>query len=125
MKKSLENRLYMKKKLHRFTYALGMSINDHVNSFNKILTDLLNLDEKFEDEDRALVLLNFLLNDYNHLTTTLLHEKDSVTFDIVCSVLYNFKTRKKDKKDYRHIVTKALTAKGRSQSHKPGKKSKS
>ena len=54
IKKSLENRLYMKKKLYRFTYTLGISMNDHVNSFNKILADLLNLDEQFEDEDKAL-----------------------------------------------------------------------
>ena len=32
-----------------------MLINDHVNSFNKILADFLNLNEKFEDEDKALL----------------------------------------------------------------------
>ena len=73
MRKSLENRLYIKKKLYRFTYALGMSINDHVNSFNKILVDLLNLDEKFEDEDKTLLLLNSIPNKYDHLTTTLFY----------------------------------------------------
>ncbi|KAH9666232.1 hypothetical protein KPL70_020569 [Citrus sinensis] len=125
MKKSLENRLYMKKKLFRFTYALGMSMNDHVNSFNKILAYLLNLDERFEDEDKALLLLNSLPDEYDHLTTTLLHGKDSVTFDVVCSALYNSETRKKDRKDHRDTVAKALTAKGRSQSRKPRKRSKS
>ena len=55
----------MKKKLYRFTYAPGMSMNDHVNSFNKILADLLNLDEKFEDEDKALLLLNSLPDEYD------------------------------------------------------------
>ena len=44
-------------------------MNDYVNSFNKTLTDLLNLDEKFEDEHNALLLLNFLLDVYDHLTT--------------------------------------------------------
>ncbi|KAH9800324.1 hypothetical protein KPL71_000620 [Citrus sinensis] len=110
MKKSLENRLYMKKKLYRFTYTHGMSMNDHANSFNKILADLLNLDERFEDEDKALLLLNSLPDKYDHLTTTLLHGKDSVTFDAVCSALYNSETRKKDRKDHRDTVTEALTA---------------
>ena len=122
MKKSLENRIYMKKKLYRFTYAPGMSMNDHMNSLNMMLADLLNLDEKFEDEDKALLLLNFLLDEYDHLTTTLLHGKDNVIFDTVCSVLYNSKTRKKDIKDHRCTVTVALTVKGRSQSCKPRKK---
>lgn len=29
MKKSLENRFYMKKKLYQFTYTPSMSMNDH------------------------------------------------------------------------------------------------
>ena len=101
MKKSLQNIFYMKKKLYRFTYIPAMSINDHVNSFNKILTDLLNLDEKFEDEDTILLLLNSFPEEYDHLTTTLLYGKDNITFDVVCSVLYNSETKKKDRKDHR------------------------
>ena len=123
--KSLENRLYMKKKLFRFTYAPGMSMNDHVNSFNKILADLLNLDEKFEDEDKALLLLNSLPDEYDHLTTTLLHGKDSITFDAVCSALYRSETRKKDKRDHRDTTAEVLTVRGRSHSSKPGRRGKS
>ena len=114
MKKCFENKLYMKKKLYRFTYAPGMSMNDHVNSFNKILADLLNFDEKFEDEEKALLLLNSLPDEYNHLTTTLLHRKNNATNDVLCSALYNPETKKKDKKDHRDTVTEALTARGRS-----------
>ncbi|KAK5803675.1 hypothetical protein PVK06_031324 [Gossypium arboreum] len=123
--KSLENRLYMKKKLYRFTYAPGMSMNDHVNSFNKILADLLNLDEKFEDEDKALLLLNSLPDEYDHLTTTLLHGKDTITFDAVCSALYRSETRKKDKRDHRDTTAEVLTVRGRSHSSKSGRRGKS
>ncbi|KAK5773311.1 hypothetical protein PVK06_049617 [Gossypium arboreum] len=123
--KSLENRLYMKKKLYRFTYAPGMSMNDHVNSFNKILADLLNLDEKFEDEDKALLLLNSLPDEYDHLTTTLLHGKDTITFDAVYSALYRSKTRKKDKRDHRDTTAEVLTVRGRSHSSKSGRRGKS
>ncbi|KAK5839561.1 hypothetical protein PVK06_008362 [Gossypium arboreum] len=123
--KSLENRFYMKKKLYRFTYAPGMSMNDYVNSFNKILADLLNFDEKFEDEDKALLLLNSLPDEYDHLTTTLLHGKDTITFDTVCSALYRYETRKKDKKDHRDTTAEVLTVRGRSYSSKPGRRGKS
>ena len=102
-----------------------MSMNDHVNLFNKILAYLLNLDEKFKDEDKVLLLLNFLPGEYIHLTTTLLYGKDNVTFDDVCSVLYNSKTTKKDRKDCKDTVAEVLTARSRSQSCKPGKMSKS
>ncbi|KAG8484084.1 hypothetical protein CXB51_023049 [Gossypium anomalum] len=123
--KSLEDRLYMKKKLYRFTYAHGMSMNDHVNSFNKILVGLLNLDEKFEDEDKALLLLNSLPDEYDHLTTTLLHGKDTIIFDVVCSALYRSETRKKDKRDHRDITAEVLTVRGRLHGNKSGKMSKS
>ncbi|KAH9723173.1 Integrase catalytic domain-containing protein [Citrus sinensis] len=93
---------------------------DGTNNF-----DLLNLDENFEDEDKALLLLNSLPDEYDHLTTTLLHRKDNVMFDVVCSALYNSETRKKDKKDHRDTIAKALTARGRSQSRKLGKRNKS
>ena len=112
----------MKKKLYRFTYTHGMSMNDHVNLFNKILAELLNLDERFEDEDKALLLLNSLLDEYDHFTTTLLHRKNNITFDAVCSALYNSDIRKKDMKDYRDTVAEALIARGHSQSHKHEKK---
>ena len=46
-------------------------------------------------------------------------------FDVVCSALYNSETRKKDKKDHRDTIAKALTARGRSQSRKLGKRNKS
>ncbi|KAG8486258.1 hypothetical protein CXB51_019637 [Gossypium anomalum] len=123
--KSLENRLYIKKKLYRFMYAPGMSMNDHVNSFNKILADLLNLNEKFEDEDKALLLLNSLPDEYDHHTTTLLHGKDRITFDAVCSALFRSETRKKDKKDRRDTTAEVLTVRGRSHSSKPGRRGKS
>ncbi|KAG8480173.1 hypothetical protein CXB51_024954 [Gossypium anomalum] len=123
--KSLENSFFMKKKLYRFTYAPSMSMNDHVNSFNKILADLLNLDEKYEDEDKVLFLLNSLSNEYDHLTTTLLHGKDTITFDAVCSVLYRFETRKKDKRDHRETIIEVLTVRGHSHSNKLGRRSKS
>ena len=87
MKKSIENRLYIKKKLYRFTYAPGMSMNDHVNSFNKILADLLNLDEKFEGENKVLLLFNSFPDEYGHLITTLLHGKDNVIFDPLYNAL--------------------------------------
>ena len=58
MTKSIENRLYLKKRLFRFDYKKGISMNEHLNNFNKILTDLKNLDDHIDDEDKTLLLLN-------------------------------------------------------------------
>ncbi|KAJ8750530.1 hypothetical protein K2173_015683 [Erythroxylum novogranatense] len=75
MTKSAENRLFLKKRLFRFQYRLGISMHEHLNDYNKILTDLANLDVKIPDEDKALCLLNSLPDDYDHLTTTLFFQE--------------------------------------------------
>ncbi|GFS36820.1 hypothetical protein Acr_00g0048190 [Actinidia rufa] len=50
MTKSVENRLYLKKKLFRFQYKQGTSMNEHLNNFNKILADLQNLDVEIDND---------------------------------------------------------------------------
>jgi hypothetical protein len=73
-------------------------MNEHMTLFNQLVVDLLNLDVKFEDEDLALMLLSSLPNEFNHLETTLLHGKENVSLDTVCSALYSHELRKQDKK---------------------------
>jgi hypothetical protein len=109
MTKSVENRLYLKKRLYRFQYQQGSSMNEHLNSFNKILADLQNLDVKIEDEDKALLLINSLPDTYDHLTTTLLYGKDEIRFNDVCSALINNEVRKKDQQVHRDPPASALT----------------
>ncbi|TXG46307.1 hypothetical protein EZV62_028187 [Acer yangbiense] len=89
MTKSIENRLYLKKKLFHFQYKKGISMIEHLDNYNKILADLQNLDVEISDEDKALLLLNSLPDTYEHLTTTLLYGKDEVKFIDVSNTLVN------------------------------------
>ena len=106
----------MKKKLFRFTHQPGMSIGDHINAFDKILADLLNLDEHIEDEDKALLLLNSLPDEYEHLTTTLLHGKDKITLNEVTSALNNDEIQRLDKKEHRDVSVEVLIVQSNSES---------
>ena len=45
MKKKNENWLYLLKRLFRLQLKSGMSINSHIDELNKLIVDLLNLDE--------------------------------------------------------------------------------
>ena len=38
----------------------GLSIDEHMNNYTKLLTDLVNVDVKIEEENKALILLNSL-----------------------------------------------------------------
>jgi hypothetical protein len=39
----------------------GSDLSQHIKLFNQIISDLKRVDVKFEDEDKALMLLNSLL----------------------------------------------------------------
>nr|XP_016451214.1 PREDICTED: uncharacterized protein LOC107775923 [Nicotiana tabacum] len=90
LKKNSQNKLYMKKRLLRFTYVHGTTMNDHITSFNKLATDLQNMDVTFSDGDMALMLLSSLFDEYEHLETTLLYGNDEVSLKEVCSALYSY-----------------------------------
>ena len=57
--------LYLKKKLFQFDYVPGITMNDHITNFNQLVTDLLNLDVTFDDEDKALMLRDHYLRSNN------------------------------------------------------------
>ena len=87
MKKSVENKLYLKKKLFRFDYKKGISMAEHLDDFNKIITDLLNLDVKIDDEDKTLLLLNSLPESYEFLVMTLLLGITDIDFEDVSNAI--------------------------------------
>nr|GEW29775.1 retrovirus-related Pol polyprotein from transposon TNT 1-94 [Tanacetum cinerariifolium] len=45
MKRSLANKLYLKKKLYTFYMSTGRNIFEHIDEFNKIVLDLANIEE--------------------------------------------------------------------------------
>jgi len=126
MKKSGQNKLLMKKRLFRYEYRSGSSLNDHITVFNQLVADLLNLDEEFKDEDLALMLLSSLPDEFEHLETTLLHGKENVSLDAVCSALYSYELRQHEKRKNKSAVgDEALVARGRHQNQKNGNKGRS
>ncbi|KAK4430899.1 hypothetical protein Salat_0851800 [Sesamum alatum] len=60
LKKNIQNKLYMKKRLFRLSYVSGTTMNDHIANFNQLMTDLMNMDEMFKDDDLALMFLRSL-----------------------------------------------------------------
>ena len=125
MMKSVENRLYLKKKLSRFQYRGGISMFEHLNDYNKILVDLQNLEVEIKDEDKALLLLNSLLDTYDHLITTLLYWKNEIKFNDVANTLTNNEYRKKDKQAYMDTSCEALVIRGMSKHKKSSRRGRS
>ncbi|KAG8479441.1 hypothetical protein CXB51_029725 [Gossypium anomalum] len=114
LKKNSQNKLHLKKRLFRFTYIPGTIMNDHITKFNQLVTDLLNMDEIFKDEDLALMLLGSLPEEFEFLETTLLHGKSDISLSEFCAALYSYEQRKKDKQKNSIRDTEALVARGHS-----------
>ena len=68
---------------------------DHITRFNLLVTDLLNLDEKVSDVDKALILLVSLPDEYEHLIVSMLTGKKTITFKEVTTTLYSNEIIKK------------------------------
>ena len=58
MTKSLSNKLYLKKQLYRLSKKEGTAVLEHLNFFNKVISELLAVDVKIDEEDKILILFN-------------------------------------------------------------------
>jgi len=80
MMKSLSNKLFMNKQLHSLRMKEGTFILQYLNTFNRILNDLLSLEVKLE-EDNSLLLLSFLSSSYDYLVTAIMYEKETLDLE--------------------------------------------
>lgn len=97
MTNNIENRLNLKKMLFLFEYARATLMNDHFNGFNKIISDLLNLEIEIYDVDKEILLFNSFLESYGHLSTTFIYRKQNVMFDFISFTILANEKRLKDK----------------------------
>ena len=94
MTKSLLNVFYLKKKLYELKMKEGSPIHEHLSVFNTIISNLLCVGEKLQEDDKALLLLTSLPPSYEHLVTAILYGKDSLDFKEVTSTLVSNEIRK-------------------------------
>jgi hypothetical protein len=87
MSKSLTNKLHLKQKLYGLKMIEGADLRQHINTFKQIISDMLRIDIKFEDEDKAMMLLTSLPASYEHLVTTLLYGKETLELEEVSGAL--------------------------------------
>jgi len=69
---SIENHLHLKRRFYIFQLKRGISIGEHMKNYTKLLADLANVDVMIDEEDKALILLSSLPNDYEIFILTLI-----------------------------------------------------
>ena len=50
----------------------GTTVLEHLNFLNKVISELLSIDVKIDEEDKALILLSSLSQSYDHIITIML-----------------------------------------------------
>ena len=68
----------------------GLSIDEHINNYTKLLRDLVNIDVKIDEEDKAMILLNFLPDEeYEAFTLSLINDRQILNYSKVSAALIN------------------------------------
>ena len=84
MKKSLAHRLFLKKRLYTFSMREGVSIQERIDNFNKIILDLEGIENiNITDEDKAFFLLSSLPKIYEGFVDTMLYGRTTLTLEDV------------------------------------------
>jgi hypothetical protein len=94
--KSLVNKLFLRKKLYHLRMDDGDSMMEHLNSFNTLVSQLVSVDIKMEEEDKCITLLCSLLDSWDNLVVAIGSTTQSTLKfeDVVASLLSEEMRRK-------------------------------
>ena len=115
MEKNLSNKLYLKKELYSLRMSKNTNALQHLSKFNGLISQLLQFQVTFDDEDKAILLLASLPQSYENLVTTLLYGNDTLKFKQVLGSLlpYNKTSRVTDNESQALVIENKGRSKGR------------
>ena len=83
MVSSLPNKIYLLENFYGFMMNSSKTLEQNLDTFNKLQLDLCNTRKKFDDEDVAVILLNSLTKSFEDVKTTIKYGKYSFSSVIV------------------------------------------
>ena len=86
-------------------------MQDHIDDFTKLCLDLENIDIKYDDEDKALVLLHSSTRSYETFVDILKHGRENPSLDDVIGALNSKEPQQKV--EVKNSIGDALTARSR------------
>ncbi|KAH7849584.1 hypothetical protein Vadar_019987 [Vaccinium darrowii] len=123
MRKNLTNKLYVKKQLYGLQMKEGTNLLEHLNSYNMLNSQLVGFGVTLDEEDKAILLLASLPPSYDHLVTTVMYGKETLSLDEVTSTLLSHEKMRRDDNvdaDQGLFVSKPQPSRGRSKSKGKG-----
>lgn len=80
MSKTLINKMFAKQRLYSLKMQEGFDLIQHGNIFNNIITDLVRLQAKIDDEDKE-------TGSYDPLVATFTYKKNIIILDVIIITL--------------------------------------
>lgn len=96
MKKTLPNRVHAQLKVYSFRMQDTRTIDQNVDDFLKLITDLNNLNIEIPEEVQAILLLNALPSRYDSLKETLKYSREAIRVDEIASATRSKEMEYKD-----------------------------
>ena len=75
MANNLSNKLYLNKELYNLSMPENTDVLQHLSQFNSLISQLLQLQVTFEDEDKAILLLHLYVLHMKNLMTPCYKER--------------------------------------------------
>ncbi|KAH9687766.1 hypothetical protein KPL70_014887 [Citrus sinensis] len=99
--KSLHNKIFLKRKLYTLRMAESTMMTDHINTLKTLFSQLTTLGHNIEENERAELLLQSLLDSYDQLIINLTNNNpvDSLVFDDFTASVLNEESRQKNKEN--------------------------
>ncbi|KAH9723668.1 hypothetical protein KPL70_007189 [Citrus sinensis] len=99
--KSLQNKIFLKRKLYTLRMAESTMVTDHINTLKTLFSQLTTLGHNIEENERAELLLQSLPDSYDQLIINLTNNNpaDSLVFDDVAASVLNEESRRKNKEN--------------------------
>ncbi|GJX20772.1 hypothetical protein Tco_0223449 [Tanacetum coccineum] len=122
-KPSASNKVFLIRQLVNTKMMEGSSIADHLNEFNSILSRLMSVDIKFDDEVQALLLLSLLPESWLNTITAVSGSTEStkVKFNNIHDLILGEDIRRKTSEEYSNSLLSAED-KGRGRNQDRGQK---
>jgi len=77
---------------------------EHLNFFNKVISELVAVVVKINEEDNALILLSSLSQSYNHNITTMLYGKETLILKEVTAALLSNEIKKMSNQEKQKLL---------------------
>ncbi|KAF4376406.1 hypothetical protein G4B88_000094 [Cannabis sativa] len=87
MAKLTATKIFLKEKFYGFKMKAVVPLKQNLDDLNRIVLSLTNMGETIKEEDQVVIILNALPDQFKEMTTVIMYNRGTLTFEDVMSTL--------------------------------------